>query len=76
MSKVAAFCAGVFFVWQFLIDYSQPFFLALVGLGVLANVESLLVTLVLKRFRSDLGSLLWVLGRPGDNAEGGGRDGP
>jgi phosphatidylserine synthase len=57
LSKAAAFCAGAFFVWLYLNDFSRPFFLAVVGLGVLANLESLLVTLFLKRFRSDVGSL-------------------
>lgn len=74
LSKAAAFCAGLFFVWLFTIGYSRPFFLAVVGLGVLANLESLLVTLVLKRFRSDLGSLFWVLAHARDDAEGDGGD--
>ncbi len=60
LSKTAAFCAGAFFIWLYLIDYSRPFFLAVVSLGVLANLESLLVTLRLKRFRSDVASLFYL----------------
>ena len=57
LSKAAALCAGVFFVWLYLTGFSRPFFLVTVGLGVLANVESLLVTLFLRRFRADISSL-------------------
>lgn len=57
LSKIAAFCAGAFFVWLYMVDYSRPFFLATVTLGVLANCESLLATLRLKSFQRDIGSL-------------------
>ena len=57
-SKIAAFCAALFFVWLFLVDYSRTFLLVVVGLGILANAESLLVTLRLKRFRTDVVSIL------------------
>ena len=57
ISKAAALCAGVFFVWLYLTGFSRPFFLVTIGLGVLANVESVLVTLFLRRFRTDVVSL-------------------
>ena len=60
LSKAAAFCAALFFVWLFLVDYSRQFFLAVVSLGVMANVESLLVTLRLRRFRTDIKSIFAV----------------
>lgn len=58
LSKIAASSAGAFIVWLYLVGYARPFFLAIVGLGVVANCESLLATLRLKRFRADIGSLL------------------
>jgi len=73
LSKTAEFCAGAFIIWLYLIDYSPQFFLALVSLGVLANLESVLATLRLKRFRTDIGSLFLL--RAGER-EGDGRDGP
>ncbi|MDQ2090079.1 CDP-alcohol phosphatidyltransferase family protein [Marimonas arenosa] len=57
LSKAAAFVAALFFVWLYLIDYSRQFFLFVVILGVLANTESLLLSLRLKRFRTDIVSL-------------------
>ena len=57
LSKAAALCAGVFFVWLYVKGFSRPFFLVAVALGVMANVESLLVTLFLRRFRADISSL-------------------
>ena len=56
-SKTAAFCTALFFIWLFLADYSRAFLLLVIGLGVVANLESLLVTLRLKRFRTDIVSL-------------------
>ena len=66
LSKTAAFCAGAFFVWLYVADFSRTFFLAVVGLGTLANCESLLVTLRLKRFRTDVGSLFFATGKERD----------
>jgi CDP-diacylglycerol--glycerol-3-phosphate 3-phosphatidyltransferase len=66
LSKSAAFCADAFFVWLYLADYSRPFFLAVIGLGVLANFESLLVTQRLKRFQPDIGSLFLLRARERD----------
>ncbi len=57
LSKTAAFCAAVFFAWLYLIDYSRQIFLVVVVLGILANIESLLVTLRLRRFRTDITSI-------------------
>ncbi len=62
LSKAGAVGSGLFFTWLYVLGYSQQFFVALVGLGVLANVESLLVTLRLKRFRTDVGSVLQLRG--------------
>lgn len=69
LSKTAAFCAGAFFVWLYAVGYSHQFLLAAVSLGVLANFESLLVTLRLDRFVSDIGSLFLLRAkqRNGDN---------
>lgn len=60
LSKAAALCAGLFFVWLYAKGFSRPFFLIAVGLGVLANVESLFVTLFLRRFRADIRSLFFL----------------
>ncbi|MCT2398307.1 CDP-alcohol phosphatidyltransferase family protein [Novosphingobium mangrovi (ex Huang et al. 2023)] len=59
-SKTAAFGSGAFVVWLYAIGYSRGLFLAVLGIGVLANVESLLTTLRLKRFRADIGSLFFL----------------
>ena len=63
LSKTAAFFAGVFFVWLYMVDYSRPFFIAVIILGVLANFQSLLATLRLRRFRSDIGGLFFPSAR-------------
>ncbi len=57
LSKAAALCSGLFFVWLYVAGYSQQFLVALVGIGLLANLESLAVTLRLKHFRSDVRSV-------------------
>jgi len=57
LSKTAEFCAGIFIIFLYTIDYSEQFFLTLVSLGTLANLESLITTLRLKHFRTDIGSL-------------------
>jgi cardiolipin synthase (CMP-forming) len=67
LSKAGALCAGVFFVWLYLSGFSRPFFLVAVGLGFLANVESLIVTLCLARFRADIGSLFSLSGQARDD---------
>lgn len=58
LSKAAAMGSGVFFTWLYVAGYSRALFLVVIGLGVLANLESLVATLRLKRFRADIGSLL------------------
>ena len=60
VSKIASLCSGAFFVWLYLAGYSRGLFLALASLGVLANLESLLVTRRLNDFRTDIGSLFLV----------------
>lgn len=67
LSKLGALGSGAFIVWLYMAGYSRPFFLALVALGMAANSESLLVTLRLKRFRPDVGSLFLLRGKDGDN---------
>ncbi|MDJ0820586.1 MAG: CDP-alcohol phosphatidyltransferase family protein [Paracoccaceae bacterium] len=62
-SKTAAFGAGVFFFYLYFFGYSRALFLGVVALGVIANLESLAVTLRLKAFRSDIDSLLFMRGR-------------
>jgi len=59
-SKVAAFVAATFFIWLFLKGYSDIFLLVVLSIGVLANVESLVVTLRLKHFRTDIRSIFSV----------------
>ncbi len=58
LSKTAALGSGVFFTWFYLAGYARPLFLIVLGIGVAANLESLLVTLRLRRFRPDIASLL------------------
>ncbi len=67
LSKAAAVSAGAFFVWLYLNGFSRPFFLGVVGLGVLANIESVLLTLRLTRFRTDIGSLYFLRARARDD---------
>lgn len=63
LSKAGALGSGGFIVWLYLAGYSRPFFLALVAVGVAANIESLLVTLRLRQFRADVGSLFFLRGK-------------
>jgi len=60
LSKSAMLGAGTFVTWLYLVDYSPRFFLSVVILGMLANFESLLVTLRLTRFQSDIGTLFFL----------------
>ena len=46
-----------FFLWLFLLGYERSLFLGVIGVAVLANLESLLVSFVLPRFHADVGSL-------------------
>ena len=66
-SKAAAFCSAVFFVWLYLIGFSREFFVAVIGLGVIANVESLLLTMHLRASKTDIGSILFVVSRSRDS---------
>lgn len=63
LSKAAAAFSAGFFVWFYLVDYSRPFFIGVLMLGVLANCESVLATLRLQRFRADIRSLLFLSGK-------------
>lgn len=63
LSKLAAVGAALFFIAFYLTGYSRVFFLAVIGLGGLANVESLLLTLRLRRFRTDIPSIFAVPAR-------------
>lgn len=65
LSKAGALGSGAFIVWLYLAGYSRPFFLMLLAVGVAANVESLLVTLRLRHFRTDVGSLFLLRGEAG-----------
>ncbi|RYH05936.1 CDP-alcohol phosphatidyltransferase family protein [Tropicimonas sp. IMCC6043] len=73
-SKTAAVFSGVFFLWLFMFGYSRPFFLFVLGIGVLASIESLMVTLVTERFRSDIGSVFLVLAQTDEARKQRGRD--
>ncbi|MDX1781979.1 MAG: CDP-alcohol phosphatidyltransferase family protein [Thalassovita sp.] len=69
LSKAAAFFAALFFLWLYLVDYSRTFFIGAVALGTLANIESLFVTLRLKRFRADITSIFSAAARaPGEDS--------
>ncbi|MGI3186655.1 CDP-alcohol phosphatidyltransferase family protein [Nioella aestuarii] len=57
-SKLAAVGSGVFFVWLFYFGYSRPVFITATFLGIVANIESMLVTLLIKRLRTDIHSVL------------------
>lgn len=74
LSKAASFLAGVFIVWLFLVGFSRHFFLAVVSIGVLANLESVAATLALKRFRSDIRSVFLILVHRRDETRDQGRD--
>ena len=60
LSKLGAILASVFVVWLYAIDYSRIFLIAVLGVGMLANLESVIVTFRLRQFRSDLGSALFA----------------
>ncbi|MDJ0979890.1 MAG: CDP-alcohol phosphatidyltransferase family protein [Erythrobacter sp.] len=66
-AKAAAFLAAVFVIWLYLFGFSRPFLLTVVSLGVLANLESVLTTIRLSRFRSDLGSVVLLRDEDGDD---------
>ena len=66
LSKAAAFCAALFFLWLYVVGYSRPFFLGVVALGIMANIESLFLTLRLRRFRSDITSIFSAAARGPD----------
>ncbi|QFT77050.1 CDP-alcohol phosphatidyltransferase family protein [Erythrobacter sp. THAF29] len=55
-SKLGAVLAGLFVIWLYLFGYSREFLIAVIVVGVLANLESLLATLRLKKFRTDISS--------------------
>lgn len=57
LSKAAAVGSAIFFLWLFLLGYERSLFLGVIGVAVLANLESLLVSFVLPRFHADVGSL-------------------
>ncbi|MEL6878817.1 MAG: CDP-alcohol phosphatidyltransferase family protein [Pseudomonadota bacterium] len=58
LSKLGAVLAGLFIVWLYVVDYSRLFLIAVLSVGVLANLESLLATLRLKSFQADIGTVL------------------
>ncbi len=60
LSKAGAVLSGVFVVWLYVLGFSPGLLILTVCVAVLANVESVLVTLRLKAFRPNLGSLLLV----------------
>ncbi len=56
-SKLAAVGSGVFFVWLFVLGYSQAVFIAAICLGIVANAESMLVSLLIRSLRTDIHSV-------------------
>jgi len=57
-SKAAAALSGVFVLWLYLFGFSQGMLILTVCVALIANTESVLVTLRLKAFRTNLPSLL------------------
>ena len=66
LSKTAAVLSALFFIWLYLAGYSRHFFLVVLGVGTLANLESLLLTLRLRRFRTDIRSMFDAAARARD----------
>lgn len=60
LSKLGALLSGVFVVWLYALGFSPVLLTITAGTGILANLESVLVTLRLKSFRTNLGSVLLV----------------
>jgi hypothetical protein len=56
----------VFFVWLFVLGYSQVVFIAAICLGIVANAESMLVSLLIKRLRTDIHSVFRLARADGD----------
>ena len=53
-------------VWLFVLGYSQAVFIAAICLGIVANAESMLVTLLIKRLRTDIHSVFRLTRADGD----------
>ena len=60
-SKAAAVASAVFFVWLFMIGYSAPLFITVICIGIAANLESMWVTRLLRRFRTDIHSVIALI---------------
>ncbi len=63
LSKLSAVLAAVFVISLYALGYSQVFLIAVLSVGILANLELVIVTIRLRKFCSDLGSVLLVKGR-------------
>lgn len=66
LSKIGAVLAGLFIVWLYLFDYSRAFLMGVLAVGILANLESILVTLRLRQFRANISSVLTIRNRASD----------
>jgi CDP-diacylglycerol--glycerol-3-phosphate 3-phosphatidyltransferase len=62
--KLTAVVQAVAILWLFTVGFSVPLFYLAMGVGILACLEDLAVTLVLKVPVSDARSLFWLLRRP------------
>ncbi|MBD2842517.1 CDP-alcohol phosphatidyltransferase family protein [Erythrobacter rubeus] len=57
LSKLGAVLAGLFIVALYVLGYSRGFLIAVFAVGIAANLESIITTLRLQRFRADIGSV-------------------
>jgi len=59
-AKAAALLSGIFVVWLYAFGFSRGLLIGTLFLGMAANLESVLVTLRLRAFRTNMRSLLLV----------------
>ena len=60
-AKITGYLQGIlFFTWFFIGFYSGLYYVA-IGFGILTEIESLIITFLIKEDRSNLKSLFWVL---------------
>jgi len=60
LAKAGAVLSGVFVMWLYFFGFSRGLLITVICVGVVANVESVLVTVRLKAFRSNIDSVLRV----------------
>lgn len=60
-SKIGGYLQGFFFFILFVFDFYTPFYFVMIAWGIASFVEHILVQLVLKRMKSNVKGLYWVL---------------